>query len=454
MDGRERIAKKLKMIDGLPVRPSLPLPNFLKYVIREISIYFYTQKGWTMEEKDKQNYQTLPPLNGIRVLDLTRIIAGPYCSMVMGDLGAEIIKIEQPQIGDESRAWGPPWVAEKVSAYFISINRNKKSLTLNFKHPQGIEIFKKLIAKTDVVLENFRPSTMEELGIGYEILKNINPGLIYCDITGYGTDGPYRDKPGVDVIVSAIGGLMSITGPPDGEPVKIGVPLIDVLTGLYSFGAIAAALFLRQKTGYGQRISINLLAMQIASLINIGSNYLIGGIIPRRWGSAHPNITPYEAHRAKDDYLIFGVINERMWKSFCQLLGMEELQDDPRFADNSRRLQNRQALMKIIDRKLAEKTVDEWIPLFDQAGIPCGPINNFDRVFTDPQVRHLGLVQEVEHPLYGKVKVVGPPVSFSASKIGISAPPPLLGEHNEEILTSLLGYSPEEVARFKEQEII
>ncbi len=404
--------------------------------------------------EEKENILTNPPLKGIRVLDLTRIIAGPYCSMVMGDLGAEVIKIEQPQIGDESRSWGPPWVAEKVSAYFISINRNKKSLTLNFKHPQGIEIFKQLVAKSDVLIENFRPGTMDELGLGFAVLQKINPALVYCDITGYGTDGPYRDKPGVDVIVSAIGGLMSITGPPEGEPVKIGVPLIDVLTGLYALGAIAASLFLREKTGRGQRLSINLLAMQLATLINIGSNYLIGGIIPRRWGSAHPNIVPYEAHRAKDDYLIFGVINERMWKSFCQLLGMEELENDPRFADNSKRIQNRQALMEIIDRKLAEKTVAEWIPLFDQAGIPCGPINTFDRVFTDPQVQHLGLVKEIEHHLYGKVKVVGPPITFSCSKIEVTSPPPLLGEHNEEILTSLLGFSPGDVQKLKEQGVI
>jgi len=407
-----------------------------------------------MEPGNKNLPPCPPPLNGIRVIDLTRIIAGPYCSMILGDLGAEIIKIEQPKIGDESRAWGPPWVGETVSAYFIAINRNKKSLTLNFKHPQALEIFKNLVKQADVVLENFRPGTMDELGIGYEALRSINPRLVYCDMTGYGTDGPYRDKPGVDVIVSAIGGLMSITGEPGGEPVKIGVPLIDVLTGLYSFGAIASALYLREQTGKGQRISLNLLAMQVATLINIGSNYLIGGIVPRRWGSAHPNITPYEAHRARDDYLIFGVVNERMWRSFCQLLGMEELQDDPRFTDNSQRLQNRQALMEIIDRKLAEKTVDEWIPLFDQAGIPCGPINNFDRVFSDPQVLHLGLVKEVEHPRYGKVKVVGPPATFSASPIGIQSPPPMLGEHNEEILTKLLGYTPEQVKALKDEGVV
>ena len=281
-----------------------------------------------MAGKDKKIPQGQPPLQGIRVLDLTRIIAGPYCAMVLGDLGAEIIKIEQPKIGDESRAWGPPWVKE-VSAYFISINRNKKSLTLNLKHPQGIEIFKSLVKTADVVLENFRPGTMEEMGLGYEALQRMNPRLVYCDMTGYGTEGPYRDKPGVDVIVSAIGGLMSITGQPAGEPVKVGVPLTDVLTGLYAFGAIASALLLREHTGKGQRISINLLAMQLATLINIGSNYLLGGIIPRRWGSAHPNIVPYEAHRAKDDYLIFGVLNERMWKSFCHLLGMDALQRIP-----------------------------------------------------------------------------------------------------------------------------
>jgi len=394
-----------------------------------------------------------PPLTGVRVIDLTRIIAGPYCAMILGDLGAEIVKVEQPKTGDESRAWGPPWVKE-MSAYFISINRNKKSLTLNLKDPQGIEIFKSLVKKADVVLENFRPGTMDEMGIGYEVLQGMNPKLVYCDMTGYGTDGPYRDKPGVDVIVSAIGGLMSITGEPGGEPVKVGVPLTDVLTGLYAFGAIASALLLREKTGRGQRISINLLAMQLATLINIGSNYLIGRIIPRRWGSAHPNIVPYEAHRAKDDYLIFGVINERMWRSFCQLPGMEGLQDDPLFSNNTGRIENRQALSEIIDRKLAEKTVDEWVPLFDQAGIPCGPINTFDRVFSDPQVLHLGLVKEVEHPHYGKVKMVGPPATFSESFIGIQIPPPMLGEHNREILTRLLGYSDEEVEALENQGVI
>jgi formyl-CoA transferase len=406
-----------------------------------------------MGEEARKNPVGRPPLGGMRVIDLTRIIAGPYCSMVLGDLGAEVIKIEQPRIGDESRAWGPPWVKE-VSAYFIAINRNKKSMTLNFKAPRAIEIFKSLVKKADVVLENFRPGTMDDLGIGYEVLKEINPRLIYCDMTGYGTDGPYRDKPGVDVIVSAIGGLMSITGPPEGEPVKVGVPLTDVLTGLYSFGAVTSALYFRERTGRGQRISINLLAMQLATLINIGSNYLVGGIIPRRWGSAHPNIVPYEAHRARDDYLIFGVINERMWKSFCTLLEMEELTEDPRFANNAERIKNRRALSEIIDRKLALRTVDEWIPRFDRAGIPCGPINTLDRVFSDPQVRHLGVVQEVEHPHYGRVQVVGPPAAFSESDVGIQSPPPLLGEHNQEILTRLLGYSNEEVRVLKEQGVI
>jgi formyl-CoA transferase len=406
-----------------------------------------------MGEEARKNPVGRPPLGGMRVIDLTRIIAGPYCSMVLGDLGAEVIKIEQPRIGDESRAWGPPWVKE-VSAYFIAINRNKKSMTLNFKAPRAIEIFKSLVKKADVVLENFRPGTMDDLGIGYEVLKEINPRLIYCDMTGYGTDGPYRDKPGVDVIVSAIGGLMSITGPPEGEPVKVGVPLTDVLTGLYSFGAVTSALYFRERTGRGQRISINLLAMQLATLINIGSNYLVGGIIPRRWGSAHPNIVPYEAHRARDDYLIFGVINERMWKSFCTLLEMEELTEDPRFANNAERIKNRRALSEILDRKLALRTVDEWIPLFDRAGIPCGPINTLDRVFSDPQVRHLGVVQEVEHPHYGRVQVVGPPAAFSESDVGIQSPPPLLGEHNQEILTRLLGYSNEEVRVLKEQGVI
>ena len=408
-----------------------------------------------MMSKEESLYpQQPPPLKGIRVLDLTRIIAGPYCAMVLGDLGAEVIKIEQPKIGDESRAWGPPWVGEKVSAYFTAINRNKKSLTLNFKKPEGIEIFKKLVAKADVVLENFRPGTMDELGIGYEVLRRINPRIVYCDMTGYGTEGPYRDKPGVDVIVSAIGGLMAITGSAEGEPVKVGVPLTDVLTGIYSFGAIASALLLREKTGLGQRISSNLLAMQLATLINIGANYLVGGIIPRRWGSAHPNIVPYEAHEAKDGYLIFGIINERMWKSLCELPEFADLKNDARFADNGKRIQNRRPLKEILDRIISTKPIDEWIPMFDRAGIPCGPVNTFDRVFKDPQVLHSGLVQEVEHPQYGKVKVIGPPATFSDSRIGIQSPPPMLGEHNREILTGILGYADDEVESLRKKEAI
>ena len=396
----------------------------------------------------------LPPLQGIRVIDLTRIVAGPYCSMVLGDLGAEVIKVEQVKTGDESRAWGPPWLEKTVSAYFVCLNRNKKSLTLNLKHPQGAEIFRGLVRKSDVVLENFRPGTMDELGLGYETLQAINPRLVYCDITGYGNEGPYREKPGVDVVVSAIGGFMSITGEPDGQPVKAGVALTDILTGMYAFGSIASALLVREKTGRGQRISINLLAIQLATLINIGSNYLVGGILPRRWGSAHPNIVPYEAHKAKDGYIIFGVVNERMWQSFCQLLGMEEYEKDPRFSNNAQRIVNREALYRIIDEKLAAKTVDEWIPLFDQAGIPAGPINTLDRVFKDPQVLYTQQVKEIEHPQYGKVKVVGPPVKFSESPVGIQSPPPILGEHNREILTQILGYSPEEVEDFRNQGVI
>ncbi len=407
-----------------------------------------------MEKQESLHPQQPPPLKGIRVLDLTRIIAGPYCAMVLGDLGAEVIKIEQPKIGDESRAWGPPWVGESVSAYFTAINRNKKSITLNFKKPQGIDIFKKLAEKSDVVLENFRPGTLDELGIGYEVLRKINPRIVYCDMTGYGTDGPYRDKPGVDVIVSAIGGLMAITGSAKGEPVKVGVPLTDVLTGIYSFGAISSALFLREKTGRGQRISTNLLAIQLATLINIGANYLVGGIIPRRWGSAHPNIVPYEAHQAKDGYLIFGIINERMWKSLCAIPGFEDLKEDPRFADNAKRIQNREPLMEILDQKISLRTIDEWVPIFDRAGIPCGPVNTFDRVFKDPQVQHLGLVQEVEHPRYGKVKVVGPPAAFSESQVGIQSPPPVIGEHNHEVLSQILGYTDLQIDSLKEQGVI
>ncbi len=402
-----------------------------------------------MEKENEKLSGTPAPLKGLRIIDMSRIISGPYCSMMLGDFGAEVIKIEQPKIGDESRVWGPPWLKE-VSAYFISINRNKKSLTLNLKMPQGVEILKRLVEKGDVLLENFRPGTMEELGLGYETLRKINPRLIYCDISGWGTEGPYRDKPGLDVIVSAVGGLMAITGEPEGEPVKVGVPLVDVMTGIYAFGAINSALYLREKTGKGQKISINLLAIQMATLINIGSNFLNGGVLPQRWGSAHPNIVPYEAHRAKDEYLLFGVANERMWKSFCEMIAMPELQDDPRFVKNAERIKNRKVLCEIIDRKMLEKTVDEWVPLFDKAGIPCGPINTFDRAFQDPQVLYLGLVKEVNHPHYGKARVVGPPAAFSESKIEVRSAPPLLGEHNEEILAGLLGYPWEKMEELRE----
>lgn len=393
------------------------------------------------------------PLEGIRVIDLSRILAGPFCSMVLGDLGAEVIKIEQPGTGDDTRGWGPPFI-DGESAYFLCINRNKKSLTLNLKHDKGKRILKDLVKKADVLLENFRPGGMEEFGLGYEVLREINPRLIYCSITGFGSTGPYKDKAGYDVIVSAVGGLMSITGEPGGRPVKVGVAVTDIMTGLFAQGAIAAALIARERTGKGQKIELSLLETQVATLINIGSSYLLAGEIPQKWGSGHASIVPYQAFQARDDYLIIGVGNDRLWRKFCQVTGLEDLTDDPRFATNPQRVKNREVLVEIIEERLRTRTVAEWLQALDEVGIPCGPINTIDKVFQDPQVLHLGMVAEMAHPTLGVIKMAGIPVKYSETPALIKSHPPLLGEHTGEVLRGILGYGEGGIAKLREEGVI
>jgi formyl-CoA transferase len=393
------------------------------------------------------------PLAGIRVLDLTRVVAGPYCSMFLGDLGAEVVKVEQPGAGDDTRGWGPPFVGGE-SAYYLCINRNKQSLTLDLKSKRAVELLRDLVKVADVIIENFRPGTMERLGLGEKELRELNPGLIYASLTGFGVDGPMSDWPGYDLIVQAWGGLMSITGTPDGEPVKVGVAIIDLVAGLMLGKAITAALFAREKIGVGQRIDTSLLEAEVASLINVGSNYLVGGRIPTRWGNAHPNIVPYQNFKTADGYLVIGVASEVIWKRFCQAIGRADLIDDARFANNSKRVENRAELIALLSETFLQRNKETWFKLLTEAEVPCAPVQTIDQVFQAPQVLHRDMLLEIEHPTAGKVRMAGIPVKFSVTPASVRMPPPLLGEHNVEVLKTWLGMSADAIDELKREKII
>jgi crotonobetainyl-CoA:carnitine CoA-transferase CaiB-like acyl-CoA transferase len=391
---------------------------------------------------------------GLRVIDLTKIIVGPLCTMLLGDMGADVIKVEKPGSGDDSRYWTADPRYEGYSPYFLSVNRNKRSLTVDLKQPEGVEILKKLIEKADVLVENYRPGTMERMGLDYETLRKSNPGLIYCALSGYGSSGPYRDWGSYDVIISAVGGLMSITGEEGGKPVKVGVAVVDIITALYAYGAIVSALYARQSSQKGQKIEVSLLESQIASLINIASDYLNLGIIPQKWGTAHATIVPYQAFPVKDGYIVIGAGSDLLWKKLCKVLDLEELAEDPRFCTNPQRVKHRDILVKILEEKFLTKTRAEWLEKLNKEGIPAGPINNLEEVFRDPQVSHLKMVKEVVHPRMGKVKLIRNPVTFSETPASIYLPPPLLGEHTEEILEQLLGYHSEQIEDLKRKGVI
>jgi crotonobetainyl-CoA:carnitine CoA-transferase CaiB-like acyl-CoA transferase len=391
---------------------------------------------------------------GLRVIDLTKIIVGPLCTMLLGDMGADVIKVEKPGSGDDSRYWTADPRYEGYSPYFLSVNRNKRSLTVDLKQPEGVEILKKLIEKADVLVENYRPGTMERMGLDYETLRKSNPGLIYCALSGYGSSGPYRDWGSYDVIISAVGGLMSITGEEGGKPVKVGVAVVDIITALYAYGAIVSALYARQSSQKGQKIEVSLLESQIASLINIASDYLNSGIIPQKWGTAHATIVPYQAFPVKDGYIVIGAGSDLLWKKLCKVLDLEELAEDPRFCTNPQRVKHRDILVKILEEKFLTKTRAEWLEKLNKEGIPAGPINNLEEVFRDPQVSHLKMVKEVVHPRMGKVKLIRNPVTFSETPASIYLPPPLLGEHTEEILEQLLGYHSEQIEDLKRKGVI
>ncbi len=393
------------------------------------------------------------PLDGVRVLDLTRVVAGPYCSMFLGDLGADVVKVEQPGAGDDTRGWGPPFSGGE-SAYYLCINRNKRSLTLDLKSKRAVELLRQLVKVADVVIENFRPGTMERLGLGEPDLRKLNPRLIYASLTGFGADGPMSDWPGYDLIVQAWGGLMSITGTPDGEPVKVGVAIIDLVAGLMLGKSITAALFAREKIGLGQRIDTSLLEAEVAALINVGSNYLIGGNIPTRWGNAHPNIVPYQNFKTADGYLVIGVASEVIWKRFCEAIGRTDLTDDTRFANNSQRVENRVELIELLSELFTQRDNETWFILLTQAEVPCAPVQTIDQVFKAPQVLHREMLMQVDHPTAGKVPMAGIPVKFSVTPASVRLPPPLLGEHNGEILKSWLGMSDEAVDELKSEKIL
>ena len=393
------------------------------------------------------------PLDGVRVLDLTRVVAGPYCSMFLGDLGADVVKVEQPGSGDDTRGWGPPFTGGE-SAYYLCINRNKRSVTLDLKSPRAVELLRELAKAADVLIENFRPGTMERLGLGEKELRALNPRLIYASLTGFGADGPMSDWPGYDLIVQAWGGLMSITGTPDGEPVKVGVAIIDLVAGLMLGKAITAALFAREKIGVGQRIDTSLLEAEVASLINAGSNYLVGGKIPTRWGNAHPNIVPYQNFKTADGYLVIGVASEVIWKRFCAAVGREALAEDPRFQNNSQRVEHRAELIALLSEMFIQRDNETWFKLLTEAEVPCAPVQSIEQVFQAPQVLHRDMLLEVDHPTAGKVRMAGIPVKFSETPGSVRRPPPLLGEHNEAVLKDWLGMSATKIDELKRDKII
>ncbi len=388
----------------------------------------------------------MQPLDDIRVIDLTRVLAGPYCTMMLADLGAEVIKVEQPGRGDESRQWGPPFAAGE-SAYYLGVNRNKRCMTLNLQTEQGRAIVRELIRQSDVVIENFRSGTMQGWGLGYEDLKTLNPKLIYCNISGYGPDGPMAGTAGYDFILQAEAGFMSLNGPVEGPPMRAAIAIIDITTGMFAASGIIAALRARDREGIGQRVDVSLLESQVAWLSTVASAYWVSGKAPRRYGNAHASVVPYELFRAKDDYLALGVGNDGQFRKLCEATGRAELADDPRFATNPQRIENRVTLIAILQAEFEQATVDEWVNRLRPLGVPIGRVNTVDRVLNDPQVLHRQMVVEVEHATAGKLKVVGVPYKFSETPALVRSAPPTLGQHSHEVLRDLLGYSPDEIAR-------
>jgi crotonobetainyl-CoA:carnitine CoA-transferase CaiB-like acyl-CoA transferase len=395
------------------------------------------------------------PLTGLRVLDLTRVLAGPTCTQMLGDLGAEVIKIERPEAGDDTRGFAPPFVPNtKESAYFVGVNRNKKSVTLDIAKPEGQAIIHKLLEHCDILVENFKVGALAKYGLGYEQLAKTHPRLIYCSITGFGQTGPYAPRPGYDALIQAMGGVMSLTGEPNGSPQKVGVPVADLFAGLYGCIGILAAVNHRNSTGQGQQIDIGMLDTHVAWLANQGMNYLATGENPARLGNQHPNIAPYQEFPTKDGYLILAVGNDPTFERFCKAFGQEALLADPRFATNPIRVQNRQLVTDTLTPVMKSKTTAEWIDALEALKIGCGPINTLEQVFADPHVQAREMVVEMAHGSGETVKVIANPVKLSATPPSYRSPPPVLGEHTEDVLASVLKMSASDIAALREKGIL
>ncbi|XP_059157720.1 succinate--hydroxymethylglutarate CoA-transferase-like isoform X2 [Physella acuta] len=373
--------------------------------------------------------------------------------MILGDLGADVIKVERTGEGDDTRSWGPPFVGTE-SCYYLCVNRNKKSVTVDFKKPEGVKIIKELAAVSDVLVENYIPGKLSQMGLGYPELSAEFPHLIYCSITGYGQTGAYSSRAGYDVIVSGVGGLMHITGPADGEPCKTGVALTDLSTGLYAVSAILASIIARQHTGRGQHIDCNLLSTSVASLVNVASNYLNAGLEGERFGTAHPSIVPYQAFQTSSGYLLLGAGNDSQFQTLAQLIGHPELANDDRYKTNKARVKNRLDLLRFLEKVFQKKSLSDWLNILDGSGLPYGPINNMEQTFSDPQVLNNGMIQKLDHPTLGEIRVPGPAVRYSVTKLVEPIAPPMLGQHTDQVLKDVLGYSKESLLKLRQQKVI
>ncbi len=404
------------------------------------------------------------PLTGLRVLDMSRILAGPWCGQLLADLGAEVIKVERPGKGDDTRGWGPPFLKDSEgretseSAYFLCANRGKQSVTLDIAKPEGQALARKLAQHTDILLENYKVGDLKRYGLDYATLSQLNPRLVYCSITGFGQDGPFKDRAGYDFMVQGMGGLMSITGErddlPGGGPQKAGVAIADLMTGMYSTVAILAAIEERHRSGCGQYIDMALLDTQVAWLANQNSNYLIGGEAPQRMGNAHPNVVPYQTFATRDGSVILAVGNDSQFRKFCDAAGIAEAGSDPRFASNALRIANRDACVAAITPAMKLKTTAKWIAVLEPLGVPCGPVHRLDEVFANPQIRHRKMQVNVSHPLSGSVPLVANPIKYSRTPLSYENPPPLLGEHTDLVLEKLLSKTPQDIAALRKNGIV
>ncbi len=404
------------------------------------------------------------PLSHIRVLDLSRVLAGPWAGQNLADLGAEVIKVERPQSGDDSRAFGPPWIKDaqgkdtRDSAYFTAANRGKKSITLNLSKPEGQAIVRELAQRSDVLIENYKYGDLARYGLGYDDLKKLNPRLIYCSVTGFGQTGPYKEHPGYDFMVQGMGGMMSVTGEPDGAPgggpQRAGVPVADIITGMYASIAICAAIAHRAETGVGQHLDLALLDSQIALLAYQNTNYFATGVAPKRIGNLHPNIVPYQPFKTADGDVILACGNDNLYRKFCEAAGCTELATDARFINNGKRVEHRAELTRLLGEVFSKRTTRDWVTLLEAAGVPNGPINTLAQVYEEPQVKARGIRVEMPHPVAGSVSTVASPMRFSATPVEYKQAPPVLGEHTEEVLQQILGKTAQEMTQLRSDGIV